>query len=214
MAAFLGHCFPIYLKFRGGKGIATGAGVVAVLLPMPMLVGLGVWIVVLCTAPTVSLASIAAVLALFAAYLRQPGAWDWCEPRTWFCLIAGGLAIARHHENIVRLLKGSENQIKDNPAMHQLTKSLHLLALGMWFGMSVFFSFVVGFALFDGLPAGNGGFVTLAEKEKRESWFPHRAGVQRRSGRHRRQKKQGAREPAMRSGRSSSGTSPCKASAA
>ena len=87
-------------------------------------------------------------------------------------MIAGGLAIARHHENIVRLLKGSENQIKDNPAMHQLTKSLHLLALGMWFGMSVFFSFVVGFALFDGLPAGNGGFVTLAEKEKRESWFP------------------------------------------
>ena len=58
MAAFLGHCFPIYLKFRGGKGIATGAGVVAVLLPMPMLVGLGVWIVVLCArAPSRSLRS-------------------------------------------------------------------------------------------------------------------------------------------------------------
>ena len=41
--------------------------------------------------------------------------------------------------------------------MHQLTKSLHVLALGMWFGMSVFFSFVVGFALFDGLRRGTAG---------------------------------------------------------
>jgi hypothetical protein len=172
MAAFVGHCFPVYLKFRGGKGIATGAGVVLVLLPVPMLIALCVWIVILCAARMVSLASIAAVVALGAAYLRQPGAWDWGEPRTWFCLVAGGLAIARHHENIVRLVKGTENQLKDNFAMHQLTKSLHVLALGLWFGMSVFFSFVVAFALFGGLPPGTGGFETLAQQEKRESWFP------------------------------------------
>jgi acyl-phosphate glycerol 3-phosphate acyltransferase len=173
MAAFLGHCFPVYLKFHGGKGIATGAGVVLVLLPIPMLIALCVWIVVLCAARTVSLASIACIVVLCAAHLRQPEAWDWREPRTWFCLIAGGLAIARHHENIVRLLKGTENQLKDNLAMHQLTKSLHVLALGLWFGMSIFFSFVVAFALFGGLPQGTGGFQTLANQEKRESWFPH-----------------------------------------
>ncbi len=172
MAAFLGHCFPVYLKFHGGKGIATGAGVVCVLFPLPMLISLGVWIVVLCATRMVSLASMAAVIALCAAYLRQPGAWDWREPRTWFCLLAGGLAIARHHENIVRLAKGTENQMKENLAMHQLTKSLHVLALGMWFGMSVFFSFVVAFALFGGLPEGTGGFETIAKQEKRESWFP------------------------------------------
>ncbi len=172
MAAFVGHCFPVYLKFHGGKGIATGAGVVLVLLPVPMLIALGVWIVILCAARMVSLASIAAVVVLCAAYLRQPEAWDWAEPRTWFCLIAGGLAIARHHENIVRLVKGTENQLKDNLAMHQLTKSLHVLALGLWFGMSIFFSFVVAFALFGGLPAGTGGFETLAQQKKRESWFP------------------------------------------
>ena len=173
MAAFLGHCFPVYLRFHGGKGIATGAGAVCVLLPVPMLIALGVWIVVLCASRIMSLASIASVVVLCAAYLRQPGAWDWREPRTWFCLIAGGLAIARHHENFVRLIKGTENQMKENSAMHQLTKSLHVLALGMWFGMSVFFSFVVAFALFGGLPEGTGGFEAMAKQEKRESWFPH-----------------------------------------
>jgi hypothetical protein len=143
------------------------------LLPMPMLIALCVWIVVMCAARTVSLASIAAVVVLCAAHLRQPDAWDWREPRTWFCLIGGALAIARHHENIGRLLKGTENQMKDNLAMQQLTKSLHVLALGLWFGMSIFFSFVVAFALFGGLPAGTGGFQTMAKQEKRESWFPH-----------------------------------------
>ena len=47
LAAFLGHLFPIYLKFRGGKGVATGAGAVFVLLPIPALAGLVVWIVTL-----------------------------------------------------------------------------------------------------------------------------------------------------------------------
>lgn len=173
MAAFLGHCFPVYLKFRGGKGIATGAGVVAVLLPMPMLIALAVWIVVLCASRIVSLASIAAVFVCCGVHLSQPAAWHWAEPRTWFCLVAGGLAIARHHENIKRLFQGSENQIKENPAMLQLTKSLHVLALGMWFGMSIFFSFVVAFAIFTGVPEGNGGLVTMAAQETREPWFPH-----------------------------------------
>jgi acyl phosphate:glycerol-3-phosphate acyltransferase len=172
MAAFLGHCFPVYLRFHGGKGIATGAGIVLVLLPVPMLIALGVWIVVLCASQIVSLASIAAVIVLCIAHLRHPGALDWREPRTWFCLIAGGLAIVRHHENIVRLVKGTENQMKESLAMLQLTKSLHVLALGLWFGMSVFFSFVVAFALFGGLPEGTGGFETQAQQEKRESWFP------------------------------------------
>lgn len=172
LTAFLGHCFPIYLKFHGGKGVATGAGVVFVLLPVPMLIGLAVWIVVLCASRTVSLGSIAAVIVLCAAYLRQPEAWAWLEPRTWFCLVAGALVIARHHANIVRLVKGTENRLEDNLAMRQLSKSLHVLALGLWFGMSVFFSFVVAFSLFGGLPTGTGGFETLAQQEKRETWFP------------------------------------------
>jgi hypothetical protein len=138
-----------------------------------MLVGLGVWGLVMLASRIVSLASLAAVLALVAVYLRQPAAWDWTEPRTWFCLVAGGLVIARHHANILRLATGTENQFEDHPTMRQLSKTLHVLALGMWFGMSVFFTFVVALALFGGLPEGTGGLVTMGKQEKRESWFPH-----------------------------------------
>ena len=149
LTAFLGHLFPIYLKFRGGKGVATGAGAVFVLLPIPALAGLFVWIVILCATRFVSLASIAAVLILCAAHLRQPSSWDWTPPRTAFCIVAGGLVLVRHHANIIRLFHGTESQLKETIVMHQLSKSLHVLAMGMWFGMSIFFTFVVAFSLFD-----------------------------------------------------------------
>ena len=165
MAAFLGHLFPIYLKFHGGKGVATGAGAVFVLLPIPAFVGLCVWTILICSTRLMSLASIAAVLALVAAYLRQPSAWDWTEPRTWFCVVAGGLVIVRHHANIVRLFQGTENQLRETIVMNQLSKSLHVLALGLWFGMTVFFTFVVALSLFN-------TFETLGQRDQTETWFP------------------------------------------
>src|SRR5215204_553842 len=57
LAAFLGHVFPIYLRFRGGKGVATGFGVVVVLLPWPTLVAAIVWVTTLAATRYVSLAS-------------------------------------------------------------------------------------------------------------------------------------------------------------
>ena len=165
LTAFLGHLFPVYLGFRGGKGVATGAGAVAVLLPIPALVAFGVWTVVLFATRLMSLASLIAVLVLCAAHLRLPSAWDWAEPRTWFCVIAGVLVIVKHRANIGRLYDGTENQLKENLVMQQLTKSLHVCALGMWFGMSVFFTFVVAFALF-------GAMETQGKAAARESWFP------------------------------------------
>jgi glycerol-3-phosphate acyltransferase PlsY len=112
-----------------------------------------------------SLASLAAVMVLCAAHLRQPSSWDALEPRTWFCLVAGGLVVVRHHANIMRLYHGTENQLRDTIVMRQLSKSLHVLALGLWFGMSVFFTFVVAFSLF-------GAFETLGVQKERETWFP------------------------------------------
>src|SRR2546426_632231 len=64
LAAFLGHLFPIYLHFRGGKGVATGAGVVAVLLPLPTVAALATWLVVVVCTRYVSLASLCAAAML------------------------------------------------------------------------------------------------------------------------------------------------------
>jgi glycerol-3-phosphate acyltransferase PlsY len=168
LAAFLGHLFPIYLSFHGGKGVAAGLGAVSLLLPIPAIAGLFAWFVLLCSTRIMSIASLAAVVVLCAFHLRDPSSWDWLEPRTWFCLVAGGLVVVRHHANIVRLFKGTENQLTDTIVMRQLSKSLHVLALGLWFGMTVFFTFVVALSLF-------GTFEALGQQKERETWFPQPA---------------------------------------
>ncbi len=165
LAAFLGHIFPVYLRFRGGKGVAAGFGAVLVLLPIPTLAALAVWTILLCASRLMSLASITAVGVLCAVHLLDPNAWSWRNSRTWFALGAGAIVIIKHHANIGRLLHGTENQLKESLLMTQFTKSLHVLALGLWFGASIFFTFVVAFSLF-------GAFENQALMEKRESWFP------------------------------------------
>jgi acyl-phosphate glycerol 3-phosphate acyltransferase len=166
LAAFLGHVFPVYLRFHGGKGVATGAGVVAVLLPGPALGALLVWLAVLCAARYVSLASVAAAaglcicgLGLVSAPLAPENALG-----TAFCFLVAGLVCWRHRSNLTRLLHGNENHLRDSPAMNTLTKTIHVLALGLWFGTVVFFTFV-GLSLF-------GSFEKLGQQERRPSWFP------------------------------------------
>jgi acyl-phosphate glycerol 3-phosphate acyltransferase len=113
LAAFLGHLFPVYLRFHGGKGVATGAGVVAVLLPGPGLGALAVWVVVLALTRYVSLASLAAVVALCGFRLAvQPRPFaEGNQASTLFCFVAAALVFLRHRGNIVRLLSGKENRL-------------------------------------------------------------------------------------------------------
>jgi acyl-phosphate glycerol 3-phosphate acyltransferase len=151
LAAFLGHLYPVYLRFQGGKGVATGAGVVAVLLPGPALGAVLVWLAVICATRYSSLASMTAALALcllrwvlVSAPLSRANFLV-----TAFCLVAAGLVVLRHHANIRRLLRGNENRFKDSLLMMQLSKVLHLLALGLWFGSGIFFTFVVALVLFN-----------------------------------------------------------------
>ena len=106
-AAILGHNYTCWLYFKGGKGIATSAGVLVALVPWPLLIILSIWIVVFALSRYVSLASISAAFALpFAA-------WRLRESTTIILVTAalGALAIYKHKANIQRLIKGTENRI-------------------------------------------------------------------------------------------------------
>lgn len=169
VAAFLGHLFPIYLRFHGGKGVATAAGAVCVLLPEAALAALLTWLVAVLASRYVSLASLTAA-AVLCAYrlLLTPQPWDDSHRVvSSFCLIAAGLIFLRHRANIGRLLHGNENRLKETPAMLHFSKVLHVLALGLWFGTVLFFTFVVGLNLF-----GTFEQVAAEAPAKRPIWFP------------------------------------------
>lgn len=167
LAAFLGHLFPVYLRFRGGKGVATGAGVVVVLLPMPAGGALLIWVAVLLASRYVSLASLAAAATLAVLQLGlAPAPFDREHVvLSVFCLIAAGLVILRHRANLGRLLQSNENRLRETSSMLLLAKTIHVLAVGLWFGSTVFFSFVVGLSLFR-------TFGEWSEKTERPFWLP------------------------------------------
>jgi acyl phosphate:glycerol-3-phosphate acyltransferase len=103
----LGHNYTCFLKFKGGKGVATSSGVTLALVPMALAISVGVWVVVLLLTRYVSLASIAAAFVLpFAAW------WPARYSTTMIVVAAviGALAIYKHRTNIKRLMNGTENR--------------------------------------------------------------------------------------------------------
>ena len=108
IVGILGHCYPVWLKFKGGKGVATGVGVFLALSPIPVGLVLGIFAVVLALSRYVSLSSILATAAfpVLVYFIDHP---------PWPLLVgaAGGatIVIARHHANIGRLFKGTENRV-------------------------------------------------------------------------------------------------------
>ncbi|HEX6494264.1 MAG TPA: glycerol-3-phosphate 1-O-acyltransferase PlsY [Acidobacteriaceae bacterium] len=108
VAAVLGHVFPVWLGFRGGKGVATALGVFLALTWPSALGGLLVFIAVVSISRYVSLASIAAALALplLALYFVKP----WTATVACGFLFIPALVIVKHHANIGRLLNGTENR--------------------------------------------------------------------------------------------------------
>jgi acyl phosphate:glycerol-3-phosphate acyltransferase len=148
--AFLGHLFPVYLGFRGGKGVATGAGTVFVLALGPAVLAVSAWVVVLFASRIVSLASIVAVTILVLARLLGTPAAFASEhlPVTLYLLIGTGFVIIKHRANVRRLLAGTESRIGDFAMRDTVVRGLHVLALGMWFGGAAFFNFGTATAIF------------------------------------------------------------------
>jgi glycerol-3-phosphate acyltransferase PlsY len=107
--AILGHIFPVWLKFRGGKGVATALGAFAPITPKALLIVLGIFIVVVAVSRYVSLGSIVAVVA----FPLVVWAIDRFYVSTGLALISlvSLLIVVKHHENIRRLLAGTESRI-------------------------------------------------------------------------------------------------------
>lgn len=111
--AVIGHCFPVWLKFKAGKGVATGLGVFLAIVPWAVMAAFIVFAVVVWRTRFVSLGSIlaAAFVPLWVWAMHT-----WIEPIINFAPVitalvaSSAIIIAKHHENIQRLMAGTENK--------------------------------------------------------------------------------------------------------
>ena len=104
LSVFLGHLFSIFLKFKGGKGVATGLGVFSFVMPLPTLLSVGIFTLTLRVSGYVSLSSIVAAISLpiFGIFFRMP------LPYIYLAVIVVLFTMQKHHGNIVRLTNGDE----------------------------------------------------------------------------------------------------------
>jgi acyl phosphate:glycerol-3-phosphate acyltransferase len=106
LGTVLGHCFPVWLRFRGGKGVATAAGVILALTPVVVPIILALFIAIVWATRYVSLGScLAAIAAPATAWLLGYG-----QPSELYVLLAV-IVVGTHHANILRLLKGKESKL-------------------------------------------------------------------------------------------------------
>jgi glycerol-3-phosphate acyltransferase PlsY len=108
----LGHSYSLFLGLKGGKGVATGLGLLLYLMPQACIFSFGVWLVTVLITRYVSLGSI------IAAICTPVFAWYFEYPVSYLCLSAmcTFFIVIRHIENIKRLLNGTESKIKQGKA--------------------------------------------------------------------------------------------------
>lgn len=111
LAAFLGHLYPLFLGFRGGKGVATALGVLLALFAKIALLIVGVWLL---TAALFRYSSLAALVTTVAAPFLV---WvlDGRPPYVGLTIIICGFILIRHRENVSRLIAGHEGKIGKKP---------------------------------------------------------------------------------------------------
>ena len=112
LAAFVGHLFPVFFRFEGGKGVATALGVLLAIHWALGLLTLLVWVAVAALFRYSSLASLVAALMAPIIYVLSDGALWAMNRYVVLCIVVmSGLLIWRHAENIGRLLKGTESKL-------------------------------------------------------------------------------------------------------
>ena len=107
VAAVVGNCWPVFLRFRGGKGVATGLGALLTLVPLALVPAVAVFAVVVATTRFVSLGSLLATAGVPLAAL----VFGYAPPAVGAAFVIAVIIVARHHANIGRLLSGSESRI-------------------------------------------------------------------------------------------------------
>ena len=107
LAAILGHTTSVFVRFRGGKGVATSAGVFAALLPLPFTAAAVVFAIVFAATRFVSLGSMLAVLTLAASSFMVSAP----RPLSWAAVLVAVFVVWTHRSNIQRLRNGTENRL-------------------------------------------------------------------------------------------------------
>ena len=103
-AAVVGHCYPVWHGFRGGKGAATAVGALIMIEPMALLVIISTWLIVLVLTGLVGLATILAAVAVIPAFIWL----DVSAETFWYGILMAAFIIFTHRSNIVNILNGSE----------------------------------------------------------------------------------------------------------
>ena len=109
MCSVLGHLYPPWLKFKGGKGVATSAGALLALTPVATLIGVAIWIIVFWLTRYVSLASLTAavVLPIVILLVSSPDQ-NKRKPLVYSSVCVAAVVVWRHRSNLSRLIRGTE----------------------------------------------------------------------------------------------------------
>jgi glycerol-3-phosphate acyltransferase PlsY len=111
LLALVGHNWSVFLKFQGGRGIATGFGVLWVMAPIPAIIGTMVFVPITLISRYLSLGSITGVVTASLSLLALAALGMYSTTYTWYAVIGGAIIIWQHRDNIQRLLRGTERRL-------------------------------------------------------------------------------------------------------